>query len=130
MSPENDKFERTPTYSSIFQEEGEGGQTALAGLSSGQREQLARETETLSQEHSRFTHTHTLSLYTVPLCVCRFEVEVTSWSDSGHDIIIIAKEMCSMMMDMSNFTKYARERVCVRERERESLYVCTEGRAS
>jgi catenin alpha len=88
VSPGSGKFERTPTYSGVFQEDGEGcSQVALAGLSSGQREQLARETETLSQEHSRF------------------EREMGRWSDSGHDIIIIAKEMCSMMMDMSNFTK-------------------------
>ena len=38
--------------------------------------------------------------------VCRFESEVQRWSDSGHDIIIIAKEMCSMMVDMSDFTRY------------------------
>ena len=45
----------------------------------------------------------------ISLCVClslqRFEDEVSRWSNSGHDIIIIAKEMCNMMMDMSNFTK-------------------------
>ncbi|CAI8041298.1 Catenin alpha [Geodia barretti] len=90
MSPGGDKFERTPTYSGVFQEEVEEGgasQTVLEALSPGQREQLARETDTLSQEHSRF------------------EDEVSRWSNSGHDIIIIAKEMCNMMMDMSNFTK-------------------------
>jgi catenin alpha len=90
MSPGGDKFERTPTYSGVFQEEVEEGgtsQTVLEALSPGQREQLARETETLSQEHSRF------------------EDEVSRWSNSGHDIIIIAKEMCNMMLDMSNFTK-------------------------
>ena len=56
MSPGGDKFERTPTYSGVFQEEVEEGgasQTVLEALSPGQREQLARETDTLSQEHSR-----------------------------------------------------------------------------
>ena len=59
MSPGGDKFERTPTYSGVFQEE-EGGasQTVLETLSPGQREQLARETETLSQEHSRYRLTN------------------------------------------------------------------------
>ena len=55
LSPSG-KFERTPRYSGVFQQQQEGEertQTALAGLSSGQREQLVRETETLSQEHSR-----------------------------------------------------------------------------
>ena len=33
-------------------------------------------------------------------------MEVGRWSNSGHDIIIISKEMCNMMIDMSNFTKY------------------------
>lgn len=39
------------------------------------------------------------------MCVYRFEKEVSRWSDSGHDIIIIAKEMCSMMLDMCDFTR-------------------------
>ena len=43
----------------------------------------------------------------VCVCVCRFETEVNRWSDSGHDIIIIAKEMCHMMLDMSDFTRCA-----------------------
>lgn len=55
ISPGGDKFERTPTFSGVFQEEGDikASQTSLTGLSSQQRAQLARESETLSQEHSR-----------------------------------------------------------------------------
>ena len=54
VSPGGDRFERTPTYSGVFQEEEDGElatQTTLESLSQDQREQLARETETLSQEH-------------------------------------------------------------------------------
>ena len=37
----------------------------------------------------------------VPLC--RFESEAEKW-DAENDIVVLAKEMCTMMMDMSDFT--------------------------
>ena len=37
---------------------------------------------------------------------CRFEREVSKWDESGNDIVALAKEMCMMMMDMSDFTRY------------------------
>lgn len=39
---------------------------------------------------------------------CRFEREVSKWDESGNDIVVLAKEMCVMMMDMSDFTRYIR----------------------
>ena len=36
----------------------------------------------------------------------RFESEVSKWDESGNDIVLLAKEMCTMMMDMSDFTRY------------------------
>ena len=44
---------------------------------------------------------------------CRFEKEVNQWDDTSNDIIVLAKEMCWMVMDMSDFLR------CVRGRERE-----------
>lgn len=35
----------------------------------------------------------------------RLVLEVNKWDDSGNDIILLSKEMCWMMMDMSDFTK-------------------------
>ena len=37
---------------------------------------------------------------------CRFEREVSKWDESSNDIVVLAKEMCMMMMDMSDFTRY------------------------
>ena len=36
--------------------------------------------------------------------VDRVESEATKW-DSENDIVLLAKEMCMMMMDMSDFTR-------------------------
>ena len=40
------------------------------------------------------------------LHVYRFEKEVNKWDDNRNDIVVLAKEMCMMMMDMSDFTRY------------------------
>uniref|UniRef100_A0A6B2E8T9 Putative alpha-catenin n=1 Tax=Phlebotomus kandelakii TaxID=1109342 RepID=A0A6B2E8T9_9DIPT len=34
-----------------------------------------------------------------------FDTEVAKWDDSGNDIIFLAKHMCIIMMDMTNFTR-------------------------
>jgi len=36
----------------------------------------------------------------------KLERELTKWDESGNDIIILAKKMCMMMMEMSDFTRY------------------------
>lgn len=38
--------------------------------------------------------------------VYRFEREVSKWDERGNDIVVLAKEMSMMMMDMSDFTRY------------------------
>lgn len=35
----------------------------------------------------------------------KLESELTKWDESGNDIIILAKKMCMMMMEMSDFTR-------------------------
>ncbi|XP_011409567.2 PREDICTED: catenin alpha-2-like [Amphimedon queenslandica] len=35
----------------------------------------------------------------------KLESEVNKWDDSSNDIVLLAKEMCWMMMDMSDFTR-------------------------
>ena len=35
----------------------------------------------------------------------RLEREITQWDESGNDIIVLAKKMCMMMMEMSDFTR-------------------------
>ena len=38
----------------------------------------------------------------------KLERELTKWDESGNDIIILAKKMCMMMMEMSDFTRCVR----------------------
>lgn len=33
--------------------------------------------------------------------------EIRKWDDSGNDIIVLAKQMCMIMMEMTDFTRFA-----------------------
>ena len=35
----------------------------------------------------------------------KFDAEVAKWDDTGNDIIVIAKHMCMIMMEMTDFTR-------------------------
>lgn len=35
-----------------------------------------------------------------------FDSEVAKWDDKGNDIIFLAKHMCMIMMEMTDFTRY------------------------
>merc|ERR1719468_606862 len=35
----------------------------------------------------------------------KFDMEVSKWDDNGNDIIVLAKHMCLIMMEMTDFTK-------------------------
>lgn len=36
----------------------------------------------------------------------KLDQEVDKWDDSGNDIIILARQMCMIMMEMTDFTRY------------------------
>ena len=36
----------------------------------------------------------------------RLVTEVSKWDDQSNEIIVLAKKMCMIMMDMSDFTRY------------------------
>lgn len=36
----------------------------------------------------------------------KFEREVGKWDDAGNDIIVLAKYMCMIMMEMTDFTRH------------------------
>jgi hypothetical protein len=36
----------------------------------------------------------------------KLDMEVAKWDDSGNDIIVMAKQMCMIMMEMTDFTRY------------------------
>lgn len=35
----------------------------------------------------------------------KFDLEVAKWDDTGNDIIVLAKHMCMIMMEMTDFTR-------------------------
>merc|ERR1711953_1411915 len=35
----------------------------------------------------------------------KFDMEISKWDDNGNDIIILAKHMCMIMMEMTDFTR-------------------------
>ena len=35
----------------------------------------------------------------------KLDLEVAKWDDSGNDIIVMAKQMCMIMMEMTDFTR-------------------------
>jgi catenin alpha len=37
----------------------------------------------------------------------KFDLEVSKWDDTGNDIIVLAKHMCMIMMEMTDFTRGA-----------------------
>ena len=39
----------------------------------------------------------------------KLDREVAKWDDSGNDIIVLAKQMCMIMMEMTDFTRYVLE---------------------
>jgi catenin alpha len=41
----------------------------------------------------------------------KLELEFAKWDDSGNDIIVVAKKMCMIMMEMTDFTRYAMSNV-------------------
>ncbi len=46
--------------------------------------------------------------------MCRFESQVQQW-DVENDMVVLAKEMCMMVMDMSDFTRYIIMRVILQQ---------------
>ena len=49
----------------------------------------------------------------LPSISLRLEKEVKKWDTSHSDMVALAKEMCIMMMDMSDFARYVYACVCV-----------------
>jgi catenin alpha len=35
----------------------------------------------------------------------KFDIEVSKWDDNGNDVIVLAKHMCMIMMEMTDFTR-------------------------
>lgn len=59
----------------------------FTNFSQEQREQIQRQLESFRQEKKNFDR------------------EVLKWDDKGNDIIVLAKQMCVIMMEMTDFTR-------------------------
>lgn len=42
------------------------------------------------------------------------DIEVSKWDESSNDIIVLAKQMCMIMMDMTDFTRGKGENLVLR----------------
>lgn len=56
-------------------------------VSQEEKEKIAQQVETFRNEKNKF------------------DKEVAKWDDAGNDIIVIAKQMCMIMMEMTDFTR-------------------------
>ena len=36
----------------------------------------------------------------------KLDREIMKWDDSGNDIIVLSKQMCMIMLEMTDFTRY------------------------
>ncbi len=70
----------------IYYDEEEGDENRPP-MSKEQREQLNKQLNSFRQEKNNFDR------------------EVLKWDDRSNDIIVLSKEMCVIMMDMTNFTR-------------------------
>ena len=59
----------------------------MAQLSQEEKAKIAEQVEIFHQEKSKL------------------DAEVAKWDDSGNDIIVLAKQMCMIMMEMTDFTR-------------------------
>lgn len=67
-----------------------GGQSAraiMAQLPQEQKAKIAEQVASFQEEKSKL------------------DAEVSKWDDSGNDIIVLAKQMCMIMMEMTDFTR-------------------------
>ena len=39
------------------------------------------------------------------IIVTCFDIKVSKWDDNGNDVIVLAKHMCMIMMEMTDFTR-------------------------
>lgn len=62
-------------------------QAIMAQLPQEEKAKIAEQVESFRQEKSKL------------------DAEVAKWDDNGNDIIVLAKQMCMIMMEMTDFTR-------------------------
>ncbi len=63
----------------------------------------AREAMRMLPEEERARITEQVEVFRVEKR--KFDIEVSKWDDNGNDIIVLAKHMCMIMMEMTDFTR-------------------------
>ncbi|KAI9539187.1 Catenin alpha-1 [Dissostichus eleginoides] len=66
---------------------GQSARAVMAQLPQEQRAQIAEQVASFQEEKSKL------------------DAEVSKWDDNGNDIIVLAKQMCMVMMEMTDFTR-------------------------
>ncbi|POI35829.1 hypothetical protein CIB84_000419 [Bambusicola thoracicus] len=66
---------------------GQSARAIMAQLPQEEKAKIAEQVEIFHQEKSKL------------------DAEVAKWDDSGNDIIVLAKQMCMIMMEMTDFTR-------------------------
>ncbi|KAI4887168.1 hypothetical protein NFI96_018343, partial [Prochilodus magdalenae] len=67
---------------------GQSARAIMAQLPQEEKAKIAEQVESFRQEKSKL------------------DAEVAKWDDNGNDIIVLAKQMCMIMMEMTDFTRY------------------------
>ncbi|MGH0170664.1 UNVERIFIED_CONTAM: hypothetical protein FKN15_059651 [Acipenser sinensis] len=65
---------------------GQSARAIMAQLPQEEKAKIAEQVESFRQEK------------------CKLDAEVAKWDDNGNDIIVLAKQMCMIMMEMTDFT--------------------------
>ncbi|XP_069826452.1 catenin alpha-1 [Dendropsophus ebraccatus] len=66
---------------------GQSARAIMAQLSQEQKAKIAEQVASFQEEKSKL------------------DAEVSKWDDNGNDIIVLAKQMCMIMMEMTDFTR-------------------------
>uniref|UniRef100_A0A672Y3U0 Catenin alpha-2 n=1 Tax=Sphaeramia orbicularis TaxID=375764 RepID=A0A672Y3U0_9TELE len=66
---------------------GQSARAIMAQLPQEEKAKIAEQVESFRQEK------------------CKLDAEVAKWDDNGNDIIVLAKQMCMIMMEMTDFTR-------------------------
>ncbi|KAI3353177.1 hypothetical protein L3Q82_019729, partial [Scortum barcoo] len=69
---------------------GQSARAIMAQLPQEEKAKIAEQVESFRQEK------------------CKLDAEVAKWDDNGNDIIVLAKQMCMIMMEMTDFTSHSK----------------------
>ena len=69
---------------------------------------IQAQVEEFRTEQMKFDREVSLYLFVfvcICICICICICQVSKWDDNGNDVIVLAKHMCMIMMEMTDFTR-------------------------